>query len=180
VENHTVVETAKKVLDALYRDLDRLEVAEGVKGLRKAVTVEMAKYLIYLTESDGRIKWAEARILSEFLDLDMQPEDIYDFLDDKDHYAEEFEQGLPLLFQKTVELDNKIFALGGRETTCASEWMLAAYKCLGISLVEADGEVSKEENEKIRAYIKKMEEYLEERLLPGIVKKWVKRRAGDE
>ena len=180
MENRTVVETAKKVLEALYRDLNRLEAAEGVQGFAKAVTVEMAKYLIYLMKSDDRIKWAEARILSEFLDLDMQPEDVYDFLKEKDEFEEEFEKELPLLFRRTVEMDNRFFAAGGRETTCASEWMLAAYKCLGISLIEADGEVTKEENERIRAYVERMEAYLKTRLLPGIAKRLEKRRADNE
>ena len=110
----------------------------------------------------------------------MQPEEVRGFLKEEEHFDDAFEGEFPSLFKMLIETDNRFYAKGRRESMCASEWMLAAYKCLGISLVEADGEISAGENRKIRAFIQKLEEYLETNLLSDKEKKLKKRRADNE
>ena len=72
---------------------------------------------------------------------------------------------VPVIFQLLVETDNELFKRGLKVETYASEWMVAAYKGLGLELIKADADVGGNEYTDILIYVKMLEDYLAANLL---------------
>lgn len=158
-------EKLKQLLKAMYQSVNAIGKVLHRDDLQDAAVAEMAQYMMYLSASDGRIRWSEAKIISDYLDLELTPETIEGFVKERNIYSAKFEKTVPVIFQLLVETDNELFKRGLKAETYASEWMVAAYKGLGLELIKADADVGGNEYTDILIYVKMLEDYLAANLL---------------
>ena len=56
---------------------------------------ELAMFMMYLSASDGEIKWEEAMMISELCDLSLSPNNISTFIRENNIYSTDFEKTVP-------------------------------------------------------------------------------------
>ena len=95
----------------------------------------------------------------------MTPDTIQNFIEENHIYSAQFEKSVPVIFRLLVETDNELIKRGVKMSVYASEWMVAAYKGLGLELIKADADVGGNEYTDITVYVKMLEDYLAANLL---------------
>ena len=158
-------EKLKQLLKAMYQSVDAIGKIVHREDLHEAAVMEMAQYMMYLSASDGRIRWTEAKIISDYLELELTPDTIQNFIEENHIYSAQFEKSVPVIFRLLVETDNELIKRGVKMSVYASEWMVAAYKGLGLELIKADADVGGNEYTDILIYVKMLEDYLAANLL---------------
>ena len=66
------------------------EKAELPDGMDDIVRMELGMFMMYLSASDGTIKWDEAHLISDMCNLDLTPNNIGDFIRKNNIYSTEF------------------------------------------------------------------------------------------
>lgn len=144
---------------------DRAGEVIDCEDVGRAAKMEMAKYLMYLSASDGEIKYSEAQVISDVLDIELNPQQINDFIRENNVYSVDFENTVPSVFGLLVEMDNAIYNNGGYDGTSGSELMLNLYKKLGVELIETDGNSDDNEKSDFVIFITMLDNHLNEKLL---------------
>jgi hypothetical protein len=129
-------------------------------GVGDAAKFELASFMMYLSASDGTIRWEEASVISELCDLALTPETLGDFIRKHNIYSTEFEKKVPLSFQMMVDLDNAIIKAGvSPDEATGSSGLLDVYKAVGGELIQSDGDIHDNEVSDYNTYIEMLEEY---------------------
>lgn len=147
-----------------YVDLVGEAIASVMKKDKKeAITVarfELAQYMMYLSSSDGEIRWEEAKLISDVCDLGFRsPQQVSTFIQENNIYSTEFEQNAPLSFKIMISADNKLIELGKASESNVCELIIFIYKSLGELLMDADGTSSANEKVDFDIFISMLENY---------------------
>ena len=130
----------------------------GQDGGDALARIDIAKFMMYLSASDGEIKWEEAEAISFYCGLDITPNTLGQFIRENNIYSTEFESTAPATLQLLVLLSN---ALDNPEI---SEGFITTCNEIGKQLILSDGYVNDNEVSDYNIYINMMERYLDENL----------------
>ena len=130
------------------------DAGEGAKN-------ELAMFMMYLSASDGEIKWDEASWISELCDLNITPQTLGDFIREQNIYSVEFENKVPTTLQLVVEVDNKLIEMGMKdEVPDGAALIIDTYRNVGTSMMESDGDIDDNEENDFKIYIDVMESFV--------------------
>ncbi len=151
-------EEMKAVVDKMCNVLEKIGQGMGLEpGTGQAARYEIASFMMYLSASDGKILWEEAKIISEICELNLTPESMESFINDQKIYTPEFETKVPPMFELMVSADNRLF--DGGETISGSGIMMETYQTMGEALIKSDNDVDENEVKDYKKYLTMMDEY---------------------
>ena len=156
----------KELANTMWTLVDSIGNVMGHEDFSRAARMEVAQYLMYLSASDGEIKWSESIVISEILGFSLSPSQINDFIREKDIYSVSFESTIPAVFKTVVDIENKLYAMGhlNAARTSAAEGIVLLYKCVGDELLKSDGIVDDTEKNNFVIFIRMLENYLDANL----------------
>lgn len=125
----------------------------------KALKIDLARYMMYLSASDGKIEWSEANNISQYLEMNLPPEAVNQLIRNNNIYSTDFEQEVPGSCKAIVSADNALWDNGDRET-CGADLLLTVYKAVGEELIKADNDVDDNEKQDYTIYINTLENYI--------------------
>ncbi len=151
-------EAAKILVDSMARLYDQFGQMANQEYLGQAAKIELAQVLMYLSASDGEIKWAEASFISYVCGINLTPDTMANFIRENDIYSVRFEKSVPAVFKVAVTLDNMIVA-NGLDIQDISALLIETYKGVGRALMQADNDVDDNENNDLFIYLDMLEDY---------------------
>jgi hypothetical protein len=125
----------------------------------KVAKLEIGMFMMYLSASDGKIEWEEAKTISEICDFNLSPNNVADFIREKNIYSTEFEAKVPISFQMIVQADNVLKEEGLIPEVFGADLMITTYKAVGEVLIKSDGDVDENEIKDYNIYINMLQEY---------------------
>lgn len=151
----------KHLVDVMCGIMEDFGVDHGLdSGIGDVAKYELASFMMYLSASDGNIRWEEAQVISELCDLSLTPESLGDFIREHNIYSTEFERKVPISFKMMVDIDNAIIdAKNDSADATGSSGLLDVYKAVGAELINADDDVHENEINDFNIYISMLEEY---------------------
>ena len=151
-------EEIKVIVYKMCNVLEKIGQGMGLEvGTGQAARYEIASFMMYLSASDGKILWEEAKIISEMCDLNLTPESMESFINDQKIYTPEFETKVPPMYELMVSVDNTLFEAG--ETISGSGIMLDTYQTVGAALIKSDDDVDENELTDYNKYLTMMVDY---------------------
>lgn len=154
----------KNLLDLTTQMFDSLASAVGLEGdVGKVARFEVGKFMMYLSASDGEIKWSEASAISTLCEMNLSPDTIGEFIRENNIYSIEFEKTVPVTLQLIVKADNILLENNMLEEDIdGPKLLIDLYKYAADCFIGYDGDVDvNEENDK-HIYISMMENYINE------------------
>ena len=130
--------------------------------------MDIVKYLMYLSASDGTINWDEAQFIFDYLGYRLTPSQMNQFIRDQNIYSTEFEQTPPGGLRLLVDVDNTIITKFGENAGIdkyASESYLDLFRFIGQAFMAADNDVDENEKTDYTIYTNMIERFLDENLL---------------
>lgn len=155
----------KALVDSMTALVATIGKKQGVEDLDKAVLLDLGKFMMYLSASDGVIEPEEANSIGAYIGMEFTPESLNKFLVDNNIYSSSFEHSVPESLKTLVEVDNKLRAAGANPDEDASEILLAIYKGLGVELIVSDGDVDTSEETDFGIYVSTLDKYLDNNLV---------------
>ena len=149
----------KELFEELLRVFRTSETLPGVPkdihGVDRTLRMDLAKYAMFLSSSDGNVVYQEASIVSELLDMELSTEFIKEFVEEHNIYSKEFKNTLPVSVRWAIETDNTVYRLKG--STGKADLSLAVilyqmYKYIGLNVLSSDGDVDSQEVEDYEYY----------------------------
>ncbi len=151
---------AKESIDMMAKLVEQIGVAEGYDpGIGHGVKIELAKFLMYLSASDGEIMWPEASLISELCDLNLTPQTIGRFVKENNIYSTEFENTPPAVLQVLTSADNMLMERGS-DVPDVLRMIINTYKAVAAMLITSDGDIDSSEKADYQIYIDMMESYV--------------------
>lgn len=154
----------KRILHRMYELCDVIDATPaGIKSLtddfslRDALFTDTARFIMYLSASDGTVSKVEAEYLSDLFDGSMTPAKIGQLIEKQNIYSTEFEQEAPLSLKIFAKADNMM-------GTSASETLLGFFSTVGKEFCMCDGDVAANERVDLNIYIGTMRSYIDENL----------------
>ena len=156
----------KELVDNMCDIVEQVGTQGGLnEGVGNAARMELGMFMMYLSASDGTIEWEEADFISEMCNLNLNPNNVADFIRENNIYSTEFETKVPITFQIMVKADNELKKLGIDKS--GSEILLQTYKIVGKILVDVDDDIDDNEASDYTIYINMLERYRDANLLGG-------------
>lgn len=169
---------AKSLLQTLLNSVEILFSSEGAKKHiippnatlppQEYFKIDIVKFLLYLSASDGRISDEEILFINEVFDFHMNYDDIVSFIDKYNIYSEDFENEIPYSVKLCVSCD-KLFGhsldlnVDIRNIKSLSGVYLLTIGLIGRAFLDCDGNDDGEE-ENIRIYTKNIANYIAKNL----------------
>ncbi len=160
-------EKLKKMIDATAKIIGSI-LNETIEDGERFAKFQMAEFAMYLSASDGTIKWEEARMISQYFDLHLTQDEIADFIREHNIYSTEFESTPPFILKTLVDMDRRLYEAGrlsNPDDKSVSEMLLATYAEIAIELIYSDGDVDEKEVNDADIYLGMMDKYLDEHLV---------------
>lgn len=160
----------KKVLDMIYKHCDNIDSVKGCgdKPLREKFLLDTARFLMYLSASDGKIVPQERDMMNYFLDISFNIKDYVELIEDTDIYSVDFENHIPESLIEIAMFDHDLDQMEketGDSYVNIIPLVFELYFSMGKCLIECDGEVDDQELEDLNIYINKkklaLEDYVE-------------------
>ena len=169
---------AKKLVDNILTVCDTLEdTPVGIRkdhpgfSLRKAFTLDVVQFIMYLSASDGHVTWREADYLSELMDMRLTPDDMYKISKERNVYSVEFEEKVPLSLQLFVKADKWMLSLGKKDNANLAKTVIDGfYEIVGRDFIKCDGDVDSNEVRDLNIYLGTLRDYVRRELDTGTVK----------
>jgi hypothetical protein len=147
---------------ALARSIGESQRIENYDG---DVRMDLARFMMYLSASDGVIVPEEAETIKDYVGIDFTPEQVRDFLSKNNIYSAAFEHTVPESVKKLVALDNRLRRSENPPEEDASEVLLALYKEIGNEMIGSDGDVDIREETDLYIYLTTLDKYLADNLI---------------
>lgn len=158
---------AKELLHSLYSLCDSLDKtplglkAQGIDmSLRDVLFVETSQFLMYLSASDGRVKWSEANFISELFNMQATPDQLTEIIKKNNIYSTKFESEVPLVIKTFVKADNRLREMSKSQGEPASILIANFWEAIGKEFLTCDGDVSSSELENLRIYMNTVRSYI--------------------
>ena len=162
---------AKRMLNKIYELCDSFEdtpLAPRKHGadidMRKVMFMDLVKYIMYLSASDGRIGQREAEYLADLTDIKMTTSQIREFIEEQNIYSTKFESEAPLILKILVATENLLFANDADLEALASDILVKFFEIVGKELCEIDCEFSTNERSDMNIYLNTMRGYIKKEL----------------
>lgn len=154
------INALKKDIERLFNVISEMAGALGAdeREMREMCDAELAAFAMYISASDGRVRWEEASIISDLFDLNLDASTITDFIKRHNIYSESFEQTPPEALKVAVAADKVIARQGDKPIFCAE--LIDIYKKVAACVACADGDGSNNEAQDTGIYISNMIEYI--------------------
>lgn len=157
----------KTMVTMIYEICDKIQGLgnwEHDVDIRDIVKMELLQMAMYISASDGTIAYQEARVMSEYLDTPITPQQINEVIREHNIYSTEFESSVPVCFQIFVAADNMIDKAGMGPEVTSSELLLKLFMGIAHEVAMADGNIDPQENEDWNIYSGTIKRYLDENL----------------
>lgn len=135
-----------------------------VTDMADLVRLELSRFAMYLSCSDGEISWSEANAINEYLDYDFSPDEIRYLVEETNTYSSEFENTVPICIQCAVAVDNNFHENGLHFDNRLSEIGVTIFRALAHEISISDFDLSDSELDDTTHYIAMLEKYLDENL----------------
>ena len=136
-----------------------------------SIRLAMATFAMYLSSSDGEIKWEEAQAIDDCFGIGLaSPEQLKNFIVNANIYSTEFESDPPVALTLLIASDNMLFRKGEDPEKWGHEIVIDCYKAIADAIINADNDVDDNEVSDSNIYITMMENYAKEHL-SGYAKK---------
>lgn len=124
-------------------------------NLRDIVNYDLCNFAMYLTASDGEVKWQEADYISELRQSFMTSREIIDYINEKNIYSTGFEEELPTSFKVFIIIDVLRELKGEREEgqDVFFKMLLDIYELVGKDILSCDMDVTPEEKRDFSIYL---------------------------
>lgn len=162
---------AKRMLSKIYELCDAFDagpLAPRKNGadidMRKLMFLDLVKYTMYLSASDGSVSWGEAEYISELTDFKTTPSELKEFIEEQNIYSTKFESEPPLTLKLLVATENLIIATNGNLDSYASDILVNFYEMVGKELCASDGGFSSNERADMNIYLNTMRSYIKKEL----------------
>lgn len=160
-------EQLKELIDKCCQAIQQGGVILGLDAeFDTAAKMELAMFLMYLSASDGEIKWSEASTISYLCDLDLTPQTLAAFIQEKNIYSTEFENKAPVTLQMAITVDNRLYESKAIDVTDEDmdlpKALINAYEIAANYLINADGDAAANELADLQIYLNTMNEYYTE------------------
>ena len=127
--------------------------------MTRGLQIDFVHFILYLAGADGEFTESENKFIKEYFDMDLT-------IDNWKEYSSDLEfdinkPKIPMTFEFFIKADNVQYS-SDRNVGNACESFISCFKSVGEVFLGADGEVSDEEIERLRAYINLMQNFYEE------------------
>lgn len=152
----------KKLIDSLASAVDNIGSLVGVEEVSgKAVKLEMAMFMMYLSASDGEIGWSEASMISDLCEVNLTPQNVGKIIRENNIYSTEFESRVPITLKIVITMDNKLLEMGmGDDLPDVPTVVVDTYKAVAETLINADGDADDSEQTDCHIYLDMLEDYV--------------------
>lgn len=167
--NKDVKELYEKALAYYEKVGNRPEFDGLLEGMtvKELLRLEVARFLMYLSASDGQILQEEVEFVSEYLgevEEELTPESVNELIKENNIYSREFENTAPMILRFTVMADNKAYEAGEFADSMPSEMLVDMFKSIGQDFIACDGDVDEQELADWETYMKTLNNYIKTHL----------------
>ncbi len=142
-----------------------IETCEAVRSkygmefdVQNILKVDLMRFMMYLSASDGKIAAEEAKTVSDVVGLEhIHPENLADLIKEWNVYTETFERTVPAILRFAVTIDNAIYN-DGKKADLAHH-IIELYKAAGALLIQTDNNIDEREKRDYSIYIQMLESY---------------------
>ena len=169
---------AKKLVDNILNVCDTLEdTPVGIRkdhpgfSLRKAFTLDVMNFIMYLSASDGHVTWREADYLSDLMDMRVTPDNMREIIEEHNVYSVEFEEKVPLSLQLFVKADKWMLSIGNKDNANLAKTVIDGfYEMVGRDFIKCDGDIDDNELRDLNIYLGTLRDYVRRELDTGTAK----------
>ncbi len=152
-----------ELIENAYAKCDTFESIKGwVKscklGLRDQLRVDLMKFCMYLSSSDGNVDESEARFFSSQLGAALSVDNIRDFIKSQRIDSAEFVKTPPQTIVEIVNNKDVLESIGAK-IKYALQVIISVFETVGFEMIACDGTVDPKEREDLKGYIQMMYEY---------------------
>lgn len=156
----TSVFEIKKLIETMAKTFDDFGNSAGLEGVGDVTKLDLIKFMMYLSASDGEIKWEEANFISDVSGFNLNSQVIANFIKENNIYSVEFEQTVPVSFDLAIKFDNRLYELDSINNDVDTPTLyISTYKTIGELFKKTDGDSSYNENNDFKIYINMLEDY---------------------
>lgn len=158
----------KELIDSIAQTAGLILDNQGIsKDGEEVAKLEMAKFAMYLSASDGTIKWEEAEMIAQYFDINLTKHSVADFIHEYNIYSTKFESTPPTILKVLVRFDQRNYEAGklSNPGNALSEALFYIYQRIARELINCDGDKDVNEVKDSNIYLKMMDEYLNENLV---------------
>lgn len=151
----------KTMVDSMLNLAETLEgVADlGELSVRELLRIDMLKFLLYLSSSDGIIDETEAKFIKDYLNWDMPPALWKKFIVENNVYSTDFESQVPVGLTVFLKADNNVYRKG-LEIPDICELYISTFEAIGNMIIRSDGAIDNQEIEDFNIYINMLKDYV--------------------
>lgn len=131
---------------------------------RDILRMELAKFLIYLSNSDGVYSWQESEFINDYLDYQINETEAKRLLEDRSIFHYEFGITPPSMLKRFVNADNAVYDSKGTIESPASELILRLYEAVGKEFLACDLNSTDEEVADLTIFLTFMRNYISDNL----------------
>ena len=154
----------RKELDAACGLCDTLEEKglwplAGKTRLKEVLRMDLARFCMYLTASDGKVNGAEALFFKIALGFDTSIDELIAFIKSENIYSTKFESEVPIII-KTIKGITEILMKAGMDVKDLLNAFSGLYFRTGSTLIECDDEVTEQEKADLNIYMNMVYNYI--------------------
>lgn len=154
----------KNTINKLYSlgdTLDESSLGLSEMPIRRVIKIDLLKFLMYLSASDGTISYEESNFINEYLDWDLSPDFIKSFIKEHHIYSVDYETEVPFSMQLFVAADNTLYDKQGYNEYLFSQLLLQVYTILGKEFLECDSNVTDNEVQDLTIYLTTLQNFIQ-------------------
>ena len=154
----------KNTINQLYSlgdTLDESSLGLSEMPIRRVIKIDLLKFLMYLSASDGTISYEESNFINEYLDWDLSPDFIKSFIKEHHIYSVDYETEVPFSMQLFVAADNTLYDKQGYNEYLFSQLLLQVYTILGKEFLECDSNVTDNEVQDLTIYLTTLQNFIQ-------------------
>lgn len=155
----------KNMIDALAGVAETMGGVVDQEGIGMLARFDIAKYLMYLSCTDGTLSYEEVEIVNDILDLNLSTQELADFIETEGIFTSQFEETIPPSLEFLVKVDNAIHEQNEMMDTFGSEALFSAFETAGNVQISADGYADSEEEREHQSYLDMLRNYLQSNLV---------------
>jgi len=151
-----IIDSAKEVMRS----------EEDIEAFQSNLKKDIAAFMVYLSMRDGMAQKEELSKISEMCDINLDGDNIQDFIEEYGIASFEFASTIPESFQKALEIEVVQSALevseeiadasnisGEKNSMAISEMIKDTYRKIGETALSADGRITETEVQGYKAYV---------------------------
>lgn len=168
--NYEELKYAKMDFEEMCKIFDLLEEkglidnpSESLK-LRDVFQYDIARFLLYLSASDGKIDANEVTVYQIVTGYSDDAKKIVKYLKENNIYSTEFESTVPISLKMAIDAEYKMLQITGKtRDKTLPELVTGVFERIGRTLIQADGGVSYTERRDYDIYMNTLRGYMQER-----------------